>query len=214
MNAARAVPAAGDRPPASPPRAWVGGSGLASVSVARNFSKFCGCGRAERGFFAPPVRVLARTVRTWLPPRLEGQNRPPAPARGQTLPEATAQPLLQSLLRFCPPRSPEMVQVRSRNPGPIGFPQQPGRSSPARAPVQPVRAAQAVRGRASVRRCSRSAWAGRPARVKVHGKKQEHGQNSCDFGLEGLDLVRVRYKLAVYCVQSWRATSAGRGIGY
>jgi hypothetical protein len=46
-------------------------------------------------------------------------------------------------------------------------------------------------------------WAGRPARVKLHGKKREHGHNSYDFGRERGDLVRLRYGVAVYCVQSW-----------
>src|SRR5208337_4309440 len=34
----------------------------------------------------------------------------------------------------------------------------------------------------------------RPSRVKLHGKKREHGRSSCDFGLESPSLVRDRYK--------------------
>jgi hypothetical protein len=56
--------------------------------------------------------------------------------------------------------------------------------------------------------------AGRPARVKTHGKEREHGQNSCEFERWGLDLVRLRYGLVVYCVQSWRASGPARRIGY
>ena len=37
----------------------------------------------------------------------------------------------------------------------------------------------------------------------MHGKKREHRQNSYNFGPERLDLVRIRHKQAVYCVQSF-----------
>jgi hypothetical protein len=53
---------------------------------------------------------------------------------------------------------------------------------------------------------------GRPARVKLHGKKREHGQNSCDFGMESRSTVRQRYKMAVCCVQSWRASCNCRDV--
>jgi hypothetical protein len=58
------------------------------------------------------------------------------------------------------------------------------------------------------------AWGGRPARVKTHGKKREHGQHSYDFGRERGYLVRLRDGLPVCCVQSWRAIWLARSIGY
>src|SRR5271157_5223924 len=57
-------------------------------------------------------------------------------------------------------------------------------------------------------------WVRRPIRVKLHGKKREHGRNSRDFGLESADLFRRRRKEPVYCLQSWHAIRIGRGIGY
>ena len=59
-----------------------------------------------------------------------------------------------------------------------------------------------------------SSWVRRPIRAKVHGKKREHGRNSYDFGLEIPDLVRERHKRAIYCVQSVRAISIARYLGY
>jgi hypothetical protein len=70
----------------------------------------------------------------------------------------------------------------------------------------------AAAGRRVVVPPSPAAWVGRPARVKTHGKKREHGQNSCKFSLWDLDLVRRRYGMAVYCVQSWHAIRIGRDI--
>jgi hypothetical protein len=55
-------------------------------------------------------------------------------------------------------------------------------------------------------------WGGTPARVKLHGKKREHGQNSCNFSLSSLDLVRSRYRVAIYCVQSRHAIRIGRYV--
>ena len=55
---------------------------------------------------------------------------------------------------------------------------------------------------------------GRPARVKTHGKKREHGQFSCNFGLWNRGLVWLRYRVAICCVQSWRASWNARRIGY
>jgi hypothetical protein len=47
-----------------------------------------------------------------------------------------------------------------------------------------------VRGRRDLLTDNRRSQGGRPARVKAHGKKREHGQNSCDFGMETLSPVR------------------------
>jgi hypothetical protein len=48
-------------------------------------------------------------------------------------------------------------------------------------------------------RTQRRAWAGRPAHVKTHGKKREHGQHSYDFGRERGYLVRFRYRRFIAC---------------
>jgi hypothetical protein len=53
---------------------------------------------------------------------------------------------------------------------------------------------------------SQTAWGGRPSRAKTYGKKRERGQNSCKIVPLSLDLVRIRYRLPVYCVQSWRTS--------
>jgi hypothetical protein len=57
-------------------------------------------------------------------------------------------------------------------------------------------------------------WAGRPIRVKVHGKKREHGRHSYDFGLEAAVPFRHRHQLPVCCVQSWHARRNARMFGY
>jgi hypothetical protein len=56
--------------------------------------------------------------------------------------------------------------------------------------------------------------AGRPIRVKVHGKKREHGRHSYDFGREAVIPFRYRCGLPVYCVQSRRARRNARMFGY
>jgi hypothetical protein len=82
-------------------------------------------------------------------------------------------------------------------------------------PVRPQDAAKLSRRPFPLRCPSRThsaLWGGRPIRAKTYGKKREHGQNSCKIVPLSLDLVRVRHRLPVYCVQSVRASWNGRDV--
>lgn len=57
-----------------------------------------------------------------------------------------------------------------------------------------------------------TSWARKPIRAKTYGKKRERGRNSYDFDREVAFLLRFRYGMPVYCVQSWRASRNGRNV--